>query len=67
MRDLVGAEDYVLVLEKCGAKHIPQSVVFFIEGENGGVGGAGIRCPGKFLFIVTKEEELETGGGGGEG
>lgn len=61
MRHSVRGEDHVFVLEKRPAEKVAEGVVFFVEGEGGGVRGAGVGCGGDLFFVVAEEEELETG------
>lgn len=62
MRDFVGGKDNVFVLEEGASQKVRKRVVFFVEGECGGVGGAGVGGVSDFLLAIAEEKEFETAG-----
>jgi hypothetical protein len=61
VRDLVGGEDDVLVLQQGSAEEVTESVVLAVEGEDRGVRLARVRLHRDLGLAVGEEEELETG------
>lgn len=59
MRNLVGAEEDVLVLEEGGAEEVPERVVFLVECEDGRVRMSAVEHPLNLFLAVAEEEKFE--------
>lgn len=59
VRDLVCGKSDVRVLEEALGEEIRESVVFLVEGEDGGIGDARLVFLLDLLLVITKQEELE--------
>jgi hypothetical protein len=60
VRDLVGGEGDLGVLEEALREEIGERVVFFVEGEGGGVGNACDAAPLAYRAEWVSEEGRET-------
>jgi hypothetical protein len=63
MRHFVRGEDDVVVFQEALREQVAESVVFFVEGEDGGVRDAGFFFVLDLFLAFVEEEEFESGGG----
>lgn len=59
VRDFVAGKQHLRVLQQLRFNDVPQSVVFFVDGEQASVGHLGVLVNGDFLLALEEQERLE--------
>lgn len=59
VRDFVASKQHLRVLQQLRFNDVPQSVVFFVDGEQAGVGNLSVLVNGDFLLALEEQERLE--------